>query len=127
MSVEDVLWATVICFSSRAHFNYSEFFRKRVRALLCCPVMIPAAPLPASALLGLVWLPSVSIAQLLSCRFVSFWDRLLGNLGDSRAVIAFEGPGRGRSVIAEDLSEDHQPGISSERSRIEAAGYRLYK
>jgi hypothetical protein len=45
-------------------------------------------------------------------------------LGDSRAVIALEGPGNRHSVIAEDLSEDHHAGVPGERGRIEEAGYR---
>jgi len=47
---------------------------------------------------------------------------VVGNLGDSRAVLCVGGQAKGRPVSVERLSEDHKPELPSETARIVAAG-----
>jgi len=56
------------------------------------------------------------------CALLSDDNLVVGNLGDSRAVLCQGGRTKGQKFVALRLSEDHKPELPSETARIVAAG-----
>lgn len=56
------------------------------------------------------------------CAIITQDNIYVGNLGDSRAVLAVENPRKEGEMLAVDMSIDMKPDLESEKKRIEQAG-----